>query len=62
LVKFVRLLRKPRFWVVELFGFHPLSLDVWARHRSAGGFINSVRQMNSLDRRDYGHRKRLLKL
>jgi glycosyltransferase involved in cell wall biosynthesis len=62
LVKFVRLLRKPRFWVVELFGFHPLTLDVWARNRSAGGFINSVRQRNSLDRRDYGSLKRRSRL
>lgn len=62
LVKFFRLLRNLRFWVVELFGFHPLSLDIWVRHRSAGGFINSVRQLNSLDRRDYVSLKRLLRL
>ncbi len=62
LVKLVRLLRKPGFWVLELFGFHPLSLHVWVQHRSAGGFINRVRQKNGLDQRDYWHPKRLLKL
>jgi hypothetical protein len=62
LVKFVRLLRKARFRFVELLGFHPLSFDVWAETRSRGGFINSVRQRNSLDRRDFGSFKRMLGL
>lgn len=62
LVKFVRLLRKARFSLVEIFGFHPLSLDVWAKHRSTGGFINSVRQMNNLDPRNYGYLKRMSRL
>lgn len=62
LVKLVRILKNPRFWVVERLGFHPLSLDVWVRYRSSGGFINGVRNMNRLDQRNYGRRKRPLKL
>jgi len=39
--------------LIEATGRHPESLFIWLKHRQAGGFINHVRAMNNLGRRDF---------
>lgn len=39
--------------LIEILGWHPLSLEVWWKHRASGGFINTIRAMNNLEPRSF---------